>query len=934
MIIQTNVRSGGGRYSNNIDNDEEILDTNNSEFYSNEINNTTSYEQEENNEDYNKLNIIEKIKLFFTRSFNNKFKNLNIKYKKDPKKAIAIFIAVLGLFSCLIGTSFSYLTYVSKTNNSTVIKAGTLALTFKNESSGIYLNNALPQSDEEGLANESEYSFEIENTGTIASTYKLTLDNTCTLDKSYSIEGVSLKPDKCIPNEYIKVAIKEGDSSSYQVIEKKKKDLTKGEGQVNGAVQTKEGMNFDGADDYIDMGNTNYDFGNKLTVAARFKTSSFKTGGTALIDNYSYSNGKATGFELFVAGNGRIVLQFFSSDDNSRKQIYTSSATELDKWYVVAATYDGSNVKIYLNGKLEKTVVLSPDEINAINTINPLYIGANPHNGPHFVYNGTISDALVINDVLTEEEIQTNYSSSFSYQENEKTAFYQNWDGDESYVLDAGSINSGEVKTYKMKVWLDYNTPNTYNSKGKLNVIYSGKLGLSYEQGVNSYSAGDIITLKDGSKWFYLTSDGYYANLLSLNMVDENGEFVDDAWNAIKMNFSNDNSSDYETSDVKKFIDTKVALSIKQNLKKNGVSGDIINDIDISILDAKIVSDIGQIDSWTPSAQGYFSIGIPSRYFLANRSLTYWTKTAKNANYVWIVNKSNNFWYGQAGSTNNLFGVKPMITVKLNNIKNIENVVENPELSAISSPKYLVYDVTNKKIILEKNDARNDIWHPASLTKLTTAIVAIEEMEKQNISLDDKITITDEVMSMVPSGASVAGFKAGDVVTYRDLLYGTIHKSGGDACYVLAESLAGSTASFVQFMNDFATTNNMTNTHYTNTTGLINTNYQHYSSLRDVAIGFAEAMKNDTFREVLKPIEYTTSNGLVFPIPEFGTLPYVIGLKNGHATYYDKIKSGYNQAIYYQKGSREYIVVTSSSPDDKTMEHRTTDNYLLWKWLF
>ena len=57
MIIQTNVRSGG-RYSNNIDNDEEILDTNNSEFYSNEINNTTSYEQEENNEDYNKLNII------------------------------------------------------------------------------------------------------------------------------------------------------------------------------------------------------------------------------------------------------------------------------------------------------------------------------------------------------------------------------------------------------------------------------------------------------------------------------------------------------------------------------------------------------------------------------------------------------------------------------------------------------------------------------------------------------------------------------------------------------------------------------------------------------------------------------------------------------------------------------------------------------------
>ena len=926
---------GGYLYSNNIDNDEEILDTNNSEFYSNEINNITSYEQEENNGDYNKLNIIEKIKLFFTRNFNNKFKNLNIKYKKDPKKAFVVIIAILGLFSMLIGSSYAYLTYISKTNNSVVIKAGTLALNFKNQSNSITLNNALPISDSEGLSGTNEYEFTVENTGTINANYKITLDNTCSLDKTFTVNGENIKPDKCIPNKYIKVALKEGEGD-YKVLEKAKKEGETGDYQISGAKQNDDGMSFNAEDknNYIDIGNANYEFNNKLTVGARFKTNSYSSSGRVLIDNYTYVDGKQIGFEFYVANNGKIVLQFFGKTDNSRQRIVSNTVTELNTWSVAVATYDGNTIKMYINGKLDKTLEVDSNIINSINSKAPIYIGASPYKGGSFFYDGTISDAMVINDVLGDKEIEDNYNETFDYKTNKNTLFYKNFTNNNYFVLDSDSINATSEKTYKMKIWLDYDTPNIYNSKGGFNILYIGKLGLSYEQGVNSYSAGDIITLKDGSKWFYLTSDGYYANLLSLNMVDENGEFVEDAWNAIKMNFSNDNSSDYETSDVKKFIDTKVALSIKQNLKKNGVSGDIINDIDISILDAKIVSDIGQIDSWTPSAQGYFSIGIPSRYFLVNRSLTYWTKTAKNANYVWIVNKSNNLWYGQAGSTNNLFGVKPMITVKLNNIKNIENVVENPELSAISSPKYLVYDVTNKKIILEENDARNDIWHPASLTKLTTAIVAIEEMEKQNISLDDKITITDEVMSMVPSGASVAGFKAGDVVTYRDLLYGTIHKSGGDACYVLAESLAGSTASFVQFMNDFATTNNMTNTHYTNTTGLINTNYQHYSSLRDVAIGFAEAMKNDTFREILKPIEYTTSNGLVFPIPEFGTLPYVIGLKNGHATYYDEIKSGYNQANYYQKGSREYIVVTSSSPDDKTMEHRTTDNYLLWKWLF
>ena len=173
----------------------------------------------ENKESVN-INMITKFKSFFKRSFNSKFNNLKVRYKKDPKKGLALVLAIVALFSTLVGSSYAYLQYVSKTNNSTVINAGTLALTFKGSSNSIMLTGALPQSDSDGLANSAEYEFSIENTGSIPANYRLTLDNVCSTSSSYSIDGASVTPSLCIPNEYIKVAIKEG-NKDYKVLEKK-----------------------------------------------------------------------------------------------------------------------------------------------------------------------------------------------------------------------------------------------------------------------------------------------------------------------------------------------------------------------------------------------------------------------------------------------------------------------------------------------------------------------------------------------------------------------------------------------------------------------------------------------------------------------------------------------------------------------------------------
>ena len=120
----------------------------------------------------------------------------------------------------LIGSSYAYLFYVSKTDNSTIITAGTLALNLKNESNSITLSNALPEKDNSGLENSEEYEFTIENTGSLPATYRVTLDNTCLTTKTYSINGEDIIPSTCIPNEFIKVAIKENDGR-YKVLEKK-----------------------------------------------------------------------------------------------------------------------------------------------------------------------------------------------------------------------------------------------------------------------------------------------------------------------------------------------------------------------------------------------------------------------------------------------------------------------------------------------------------------------------------------------------------------------------------------------------------------------------------------------------------------------------------------------------------------------------------------
>ena len=136
------------------------------------------------------------------------------------------------------------------------------------------------------------------------------------------------------------------------------------------------------------------------------------------------------------------------------------------------------------------------------------------------------------------------------------------------------------------------------------------------------------------------------------------------------------------------------------------------------------------------------------------------------------------------------------------------------EIEDLNSKNVIVYNKDEGKIIYEKNaDEKTKI---ASLTKIMTTIIAIENIE----DLNEKVTITSSMLNGIPYDASTAGLKVGETYTYDELLYASMIPSGADATQALAISLTGSIKNFVKKMNDKAKELDMENTNFINTTGL------------------------------------------------------------------------------------------------------------------
>ena len=158
-------------------------------------------------------------------NFFKKFNKLKVSEQTNKKRIFSITLTAVGIACLLIGSSMAYLLFEASGTTQT-ISAGTLQLSYTNESEAIILNNAVPQSDEQGLNNDS-YTVTLTNTSTIRSYYELSLNNSCTVGNSYTVDGSSVTANICIPNNYLKVAVKTDKDEDF-VIKNSNNVLLKG----------------------------------------------------------------------------------------------------------------------------------------------------------------------------------------------------------------------------------------------------------------------------------------------------------------------------------------------------------------------------------------------------------------------------------------------------------------------------------------------------------------------------------------------------------------------------------------------------------------------------------------------------------------------------------------------------------------------------------
>ena len=151
-----------------------------------------------------------------------------------------------------------------------------------------------------------------------------------------------------------------------------------------------------------------------------------------------------------------------------------------------------------------------------------------------------------------------------------------------------------------------------------------------------------------------------------------------------------------------------------------------------------------------------------------------------------------------------------------------------PEIAASS---YILMDAKTGHVILENN--ATEALPPASLTKIMTAYIAVEEIVNGNLSMDDEVHISEKAWRMDGSKMFVG---VNTRVSVEDLLRGIVIQSGNDASVAIAEHIAGSEDAFADMMNQYAEVLGLEQSFFMNSSGLDSDEYYNRMSARDLAL--------------------------------------------------------------------------------------------------
>lgn len=261
----------------------------------------------------------------------------------------------------------------------------------------------------------------------------------------------------------------------------------------------------------------------------------------------------------------------------------------------------------------------------------------------------------------------------------------------------------------------------------------------------------------------------------------------------------------------------------------------------------------------------------------------------------------------------------------------------------LSSEAVLLMEASTGKVVYEKNGYEKK--YPASTTKIMTAILAIE-----HCNLNETATASEFAINSVPSGYSTANIQIGETLSVKDLLYALMLQSANESAVILAEHVSGSQEAFANLMNEKAKELGCKNTHFINPNGIHNEN--HYTTAYDLALITQYAMKNQTFRDIVKTTSFTLPATTSYP-SESRTYANTNNLiiydaRNRPDNYYYKyatgVKTGYTSAAKNclvasaEKNGIEYIsvVLGASITYESTgsVSYRYVDTISLFDYAF
>lgn len=248
-------------------------------------------------------------------------------------------------------------------------------------------------------------------------------------------------------------------------------------------------------------------------------------------------------------------------------------------------------------------------------------------------------------------------------------------------------------------------------------------------------------------------------------------------------------------------------------------------------------------------------------------------------------------------------------------------VFAGADLTQLNSPNALLMDASTGDVLAEHGGYER--IYPASMTKIMTALLAVENTE----NLNERITMPYDIYDrLYAEEASMAGFQPGEEASLRELLYGILLPSGAECCITFANRIAGSEEAFVGMMNSKADELGMKDTHFCNCTGLHNE--EHYSTAADIAVLLQYALGSESFREAFTAHRYSVMptaqhpEGFTFFSTMFQYMEsdavtggQILGGKTGYTG-----EAGQCLASLASVNGREYILVTAGAPGSHETE--------------